>query len=237
MHHRIEVATDVARIGAWDASGDAEPFYVEIGADWGGPVDVYVDETAPEHVTARVRKPANECVVCVPSGRLVIAGAEDYRSANPRTIGPDSEIVVPAGEYRVRAYVVELDEADEAAAPSVRDAEEMLDPDDRTYYRAVNRSEMRTALIGYSLFLLFPIFVFPFGWKIALAVTVGVVLAYFGFFGSREERRRKADARWQRINKQVGDRFLHGQRAALIIELSVVAPDHTTTPLRSEASR
>ena len=47
MRHRIEVATDVAKIGAWDASGTAEPYYVHIGADWGGAVDVYVNVPAP----------------------------------------------------------------------------------------------------------------------------------------------------------------------------------------------
>ena len=235
MHHRIEVATDVAKIGAWDASGAAEPFYIAIGADWGGAVDVYVDQPVPDAGMARGRKVAKEGVVSVPSGRLVIAGGEDYRATAPRTTGRDSVLDVPQGDYRVRCYTIELDESDEASSPSVRDAEATLPPDDLLYYHDVDRAETRVALMGYALFLLFPILLFPFGWKIALAATALVVFAYFSFSGNRAERRRKADERWQRINKRVQDAFLRGQRAPLVIDLFPVV-DHPVVHTRGVSS-
>jgi hypothetical protein len=236
MRHRIEVATDVARIGAWDASGAAEPFYIEIGGDWGGAVDVYVNESAPAKAKGRATKSASEGLVSVPSGRLLIAGGEDYRSVTPRTIGSDSVIEIPSGDYRVRGYVAELSEAEEAAEMSIPEAEETLDPADRDYYRSVGRADLRVGLIGYTLFLLFPLLVFPFGWKIALGVTVAAVAVYFGIFGNRSERRLKADARYQRINKELQDIFLHGQRPSLIIELFTVARDEKREAVVSEVS-
>jgi hypothetical protein len=56
-------------------------------------------------------------------------------------------------------------------------------------------------------------------------VTAAAVAAYFGVFVTRSERRLKADARYQRINKQLESLFLHGQRAPLVIELFDVARD------------
>ena len=225
MRYRIEVATDVAKIGAWDATGTVKPFYIETGGDWGGAVDVYLNEPAPPDATTRSSKPSHEGTVSVPSGRLIIAGGEDYGAAAPRTTGADSVIEVPSGDYRIHCYRVERDEADEAGEMTVSQAEEALDPDDRSYYRAASRADLRVGLIGYALFLLFPILAFPFGWKVALGVTIAAVAAYFGIFVTRSERRLKADARYQRINKQLEHIFLHGQRAPLLIELVHVARD------------
>ena len=236
MRHRIEVATDVAKIGAWDASGTAEPYYVEIGGDWGGAVDVFVNESAPAAVMRHGAKLAAEGSVSVPSGRLIIAGGEDYAAATPRTTGPDSAIDVPPGEYRVRSYLAEVDETDEAGEMSIPQAEDRLEPSDRDYYRARSRADLRVGLIGYTLFLLFPILAFPLGWKIALGVTAAVVAAYFGIFVTRSERRLKADERYQRINKQLERIFLHGQRAPLVIELFGLAEGQTLHVAGADAS-
>jgi len=236
MRHRIEVATDVAKIGVWDASGTATPSYIETGGDWGGAVDVYINESAPANAEARSSTAAKEGFVSVPSGRLIIAGGEDYGAVAPRTIGADSAVEVPCGDYRVRFYVAERDEADEAGEMTISEAEEALDPDDRAYYRAASRADLRVGLMGYTLFLLFPILAFPLGWKPALGVTVAAVAAYFGIFATRSERRLKDDARYQRIDKRLQHILLHGQRAPLIIELVDLARGEKLQPASAEAS-
>src|SRR6266699_2712587 len=98
MHQRIDAGTDVAMIGAWDAGRGALPysaeqqrryrkslekeaaaghvFLIHTGADGGGPVDVYVDETLPDEMRKATRELEGEFLVALPSGRLIVAGAE-----------------------------------------------------------------------------------------------------------------------------------------------------------------
>src|SRR5688572_20003201 len=98
MYRRIEVGTDVAMIGVWDAARDATPrpwksadeleaeaaeghlFLLHTGADGGGPVDVYVDADVPVEVLTTLKPLGREFLVAAPSGRLVIGGVEDYRA-------------------------------------------------------------------------------------------------------------------------------------------------------------
>jgi hypothetical protein len=102
MKARVEAGTDIARIGAWDASRNdtvvakrwgkewdrmleedaarGDLFLIDTGADGGGPIDVYCDTEVPPEARAHTRLVAGEFLVCVPTGRLMVGGLEDYRS-------------------------------------------------------------------------------------------------------------------------------------------------------------
>src|SRR5688500_18367528 len=124
MKARVDAGTDVAMIGAWDAGQNASPFtaaeradhlkalerdasegrlfLIHTGADGGGPVDVYVDESAPAVVHARIKLIAENVLLSLPSGALMVGGVEDYRSDESRLTGPGSGIQIPAGDYALR---------------------------------------------------------------------------------------------------------------------------------------
>jgi hypothetical protein len=105
MKARFDTGTDAAMLGVWDAERDDRPFtalnidrqrialdddaraghifVVRTHADGGGPVDVYVDESVPDAITARLTPLDGEYLLVLPSGSLIIDGAETYRTGTP----------------------------------------------------------------------------------------------------------------------------------------------------------
>ena len=240
-HQRVDAGTDVAMIGAWDAGRGAMPFssdqqrkyrkslekeataghifLIHTGADGGGPVDVYVDETVPEDVRKSTRAIGGEFLVTVPSGRLVVAGAEDFRS---EAIGEGDEsnvVIVSAGDYAVRCRAND-DPESAGEFNSIRECEEkVLTPEEREYYHRRNYGELLLILVGWGLFLLFLPMARRWGWKIALPITLVVALPYFHWLDRRARRRAKADTRWQEINRKLGAAWERDQARTFVLEL------------------
>jgi hypothetical protein len=196
MKARVDVGTDVAMIGAWDAQRGAQPFTAEefkrlsdtldadateghvfvlhTGADGGGPVDVYVDEPIPGETMARLTSLGGEFVLALPSGALVVDGVEFYRAKKPDVSRSDRAVTVPAGDYLLRCYTPPDEDA--AKPRSEKDLEAAIGADELRYYERVTRGG---CLTGALLLLLFPVLLPFVGWKVAFPITLIVVVAYF----------------------------------------------------------
>jgi hypothetical protein len=231
MKARIDAATDVAMIGAWDAQRDATPltslelkqvsdtldadaaaghlFLVRTGADIGGPVDVYIDEAIPDEVQDQLVSSDGTFLLVLPSGALVVGGVEEYRAPNPRTTGPNNVVTVPAGDYSVRCYSPK----DTEQSPTLeKELREIVGGADLDYYDRLNS---RGCLFGSLTLLLFPILVFPLGWKVALGVAA---VAFISFFPAREWLL-KRNARYQRLHNVVPTFRLRHEDPMLVLEL------------------
>jgi hypothetical protein len=220
MKVRIDAGSDVAMIGAWDAGRNdsvltkaggkkleealeqdataGDIFVIHLGGDGGGPIDVYVDSPIPSEALKEMRAADREFLLRVPSGRLIVGGVEDYRSATPKTTGPNSVAVLPPGDYALRCYIGPRE--GNFGPPTSRELKAALGADDYAYFSRIDR--MR--LLGYATVLLFPALTFPLGWKWALLVTVVMFLAYFYV---QEEVVIKRNSRYQRISEQVNHLF------------------------------
>jgi len=253
MNKRVDAGTDVAMIGAWDAGRsdsalakrwgkaydqtlendavEGHLFLIHTGADCGGPVDVYVDAEVPAGVRAATRLVDGEFLIHVPTGRLVVGGVEDYRSAKPRITGENNIVSIPSGDYGLRCYVGEVDEE---SGPSLSDVEaKAISAEDRAYYHGLGRRDNWRAV-----FIALPILLFPalwpwLGWKIALAVMLGVLVPWSHLL-DRRWKRQPVDERWKRINQALQDALLAGQSPMFILELHRVAE---TTGLKGGAVR
>jgi hypothetical protein len=247
MHQRIDAGTDVAMIGAWDAGRGALPFsadqqrryrkslekessaghvfLIHTGADGGGPVDVYVDEEVPADVLKTTRPLEGEFLVALPSGRLVVAGAEEYRSDQSGAAAREESVVpVPPGDYAVRCHVAG-DEADEEIGEYASLAEceaKVLTPEEREYYHKKDYRELALIGIGWLLFLAFLPLARRWGWKIALPVTLVVALPYFHWLDRRAKRRTAADTRWREINRKLSDAWEGSRARTFVLELRKV---------------
>jgi hypothetical protein len=231
MKARIDAGTDVAMIVLWDAQRAAAPltaaeskrfgdvvetdaaeahvFVVHTGADGGGPVDVYVDEALPTDVQQRLRPGGGEFLLVLPTGALVVGGAEDYRAAEPRITGAKSSVQVPAGEYAVRCYAPK----DEEQTPrSEQELRKLVGRENIEYYDRVNKSG---CAIGAATLLLFPILSFPFGWIIALVITVVVFFSFFPIWRWVLNR----NARYQRLETVITEFRLGQADPTLVFEL------------------
>lgn len=215
MKARVDAGTDVAMIGAWDALRNERPFsaaetkrvsetleadaaeghlfLLRTGADGGGAIDLYIDEAVPAEVQQRLAREGGEFLLALPSGRLVIGGAEDYRSAEPKNTGPDSCVTVPAGDYALRCYRLEDEEQEPGSEKELR---RLVGSADLAYYDRANRTG---CLGGLLTLLVFPLLSFTLGWKIALPLTAIAFLSYFPI----REWFLKRDARYQRLHKVV----------------------------------
>ena len=238
---RVDAGTDVAMIGAWDTSRndsvlvrvpfkqimntlheDVEAghlFLIHTGADGGGPIDVYVEEPIPESALKQTRRAQGEFLIRVPSGRLVVGGAEDYRAPKPRITGENSIVVLPAGDYRLGCHIGTEDEW-VPETPSRAELEKVLGVDDYRYWRKLEN----TGRLGCLSVLLFPLLAFPLGWKAALGITLVFTLSWFYV---RETFFLKRNARYQRIDKAVKEIWKRAQDAApptFVLELSRVPP-------------
>lgn len=197
MKTRVEAGTDIAMIGAWDAarndstlagawgknldqvlehdSAVGHLFVIRTGADGGGPIEVYVDAPVPDDVLNQCRVVNREFLLCLPTGRLVIGGVEDYRSGKAKTIGPDSVVEVPSGYYALRCYVPKGEAGFDPPARS--ELEKAIGIEDYRYYRRIQN----LALVAYfGVPLIFVTLVFPVGWKKALFVAVVIGLIAYG---------------------------------------------------------
>jgi|SRR5690242_11091779 len=235
MKARFDAGTDVAMIGAWDAERGAQPFSAEeyarlsdtldadaaagrifvlhTGADGGGPVDVYVDEPIPAELMQRLTPQDGEFSLSLPSGTLMVDGAEYYRSRKSGAARLDRAASVPAGDYTLRCYETKDDE--QASPVSGRDLEAIVGQDDLRYYERVTRGG---CLTGGLLLLLLPA-LGPFvGWKIAFAVTVVVVVAFF----SVRERLLRRNPRFTRLREAVTASRLQHAEPTFVLELERV---------------
>jgi hypothetical protein len=241
MKTRIDAGTDVAMIGAWDRSRndcvlgnvpfkeimralneDAQAghlFLIHTGADGGGPIDVYVEESVPESALKQTRPAEGEFLIRVPTGRLVVGGAEDYRTRKPRITAENSIVSLPVGDYRLRCRIGTEDEwAPEK--PSRAEMEKLLGAEDYRYWWRLEN----TGRLGCLFVLLFPLLAFPIGWKVALGVTLVFTV---GWFYVRETFFLKRNARYQRIDKAVNEMLKRAQEAApptFIFELQRASP-------------
>jgi hypothetical protein len=228
MKARLDVGTDVAMIGAWDAQRGSTPFsaaelqrvpetldgdaanghlfFVRMGGDGGGPAEVYVDEVIPPDVQDELIPVGDEFLLELPSGKLVVDGVEHYR-ASPAA--PNGSVAVPAGHYSVRCYIARDAEqparSEEALKARVGSAEV-------AYYDRMNAVG---CLGGASTLLLFPILAFPLGWKIALAATVVVFISFFHV----REWVLKRNPRYQRLDRVVPAFRRENQDPMFVFEL------------------
>jgi hypothetical protein len=232
MKARVDAGTDVAMIGAWDASRNASPFtaaertdhlktlerdasegllfLIHTGGDGGGPMDVYIDETAPPAVRARIKLIAENARLSVPTGTLIVGGVEDYRSDESRLTGPGSVIQLPAGDYALRCFVPKDPEQEPSAEQRLR---EVVPVDDINYYDRINS---RGCAAGALTLLLFPILAVAIDWRIALAITAAVFLSFFPL----RERILKRNARYQRLNAIIPRTRLEQADPTFVLELT-----------------
>ena len=197
MKTRFDAGTDVAMIGAWDAQRGAQPFtteefdrlsdsleaeadaghafFLRTKADGGGPVDVYIDEPIPAELAERLTPLGDAFVLALPSGTLMVDGAEYYRPKKPDAATTVRAVSMPAGDYALRCYAAKDEEAAPTPRPE-RELEAILGKDDLRYYERVTRGGCVTGLL---LLLLLPALWPLFGLKIAFPVTIVIVVAYF----------------------------------------------------------
>lgn len=209
MQARFEAGTDIANIGAWDSAlqrdiltdrsdnarlADVEKarlFLIRTGGDGGGPVDIYVNEEMPTKAMRRVRQVGQEHLLFVPSGRLMVGGAEDYRAANPQITGDGSVIEIPPGDYAISCFLTKDQEAT-SGAPTEDQLKAALGEEDYRYYRR----SINAGLWGYLGLLLFPI-LWPFGgWMWTMGIMFPVVYVHIRI----QESFRDRNERYQDVN-------------------------------------
>jgi hypothetical protein len=232
MKARVDAGTDVAMIGAWDAGQNASPFataqradhlkalerdasegrlfLIHTGGDGGGPVDVYIDESAPPSVRARIKLVAEHALLPVPSGALIVGGVEDYRSDQPRITGPGSVIQIPAGDYALRCFVPNDPEQESSAEQRLR---EVVSVDDIKHYDRINN---RGCAAGALTLLLFPLLAVVIDWRIALAITAVVFLSFFPVLAWSLKR----NARYQRLNDIIPRARIEQADPTFVLELT-----------------
>jgi hypothetical protein len=235
MKARIEAGTDIALVGAWDAalqrevladrsdpafSADASKarlFLIRTGGDGGGPVDVYVDEEMPPAVRRLVRKAGREHLLSVPSGRLMIGGVEDYRSATPRITDGDSAIDVPPGDYAIACFETPAEETG-FDPPTAAQLEAALGAREYRDYRRIER----IVLCGYLHLLWLPVLWPVLGWKWALGIMLVTLVAWMNV----QERVLAKHVRYQAARARVQDvwkQAMRGGNPTLVLTLRRVA--------------
>ena len=230
MKARIDAGSDVAMIGGWDAergalalaasevertsameadAAEGHIFLLHTGADGGGPVDVYVDEAVPMETQDRLVRRGGEFLLRLPSGALVVGGAEDYRAASPRPGRANGSIIVQAGDYAVRCYVA----GDEERSPQSEEAlRKLVGSADLEYYDRVNTTG---CILGALTLLLFPILSFPLGWKVTLVITAVVFVAFF----PARQWFLKRSPRYQRLHEVIPIFRIRNKDPVFVLEL------------------
>jgi hypothetical protein len=216
MKARVEAGTDIAQIGAWDATQDDGAFdkfsfkrrtaalredseagfifVINTGADGGGPIDVYIDEPIPESALKENKLLNGEFLLRVPSGKLVVGGVEDYRYSKRKITGLESIVLVPGGDYKLQCYAPKVDEGSfEGVSNAV--LKEAIGEDNYNYWR----SREKTAGYGCLPLALFPALAYTINWKTALAIAAATTVLWFYC----RKQILKRNTRYQNIDKRV----------------------------------
>ena len=230
---RVDAGTDVAMLGAWDASRAATPliknrvealqqdddeghlFLIRTGADGGGPVDVYVDAEIPPEVREISRALDGEFLLALPSGLLMVGGAEDYRAVKRRITSDQNIISVPPGNYALRCYVgPDQDEREEPE--SERELKARVGAENLQWY---DRANLMMVAIGFATLLIFPLSAVWLRWWYALAITLVVFFSYW-HVGAWLMRR---SARYAELERVITSFRLAHTPPTFILELRTVA--------------
>ena len=183
---RFDAGTDIAAVAAWDPFAVPDPtaesshsrssdileeaasagrvFLVHTGADGGGPVEVWVGESLPAEQRASCLPVEDERRLDIPTGGLIVAGAEIYldHSATPSS-RPEVQRI-PPGAYTVQAY---LPAEDSPGDPE----EELLRQVPASDVQYFDRMNQRGCMFGLAMLaLVFPLAHF-FGWMAAVATV------------------------------------------------------------------
>ena len=151
-------------------------FLMELGGDWGGTVDVYVNNDIKPKVMRQLKQVPGEFLVKVPSGRIVVGGAEDYRASEARITSESSVVAVEPGDYGLKCLVPK--EATEVPdVPEPADLEAALGSELFAHYQ----KWIQRAKKGFWLLLLFFPITYWFGWIIGIVGTIILVVGYFHF--------------------------------------------------------
>ncbi len=218
MKARIEVATDIAMLGAWDSAQDdpllktswgkefeaaleddarsGKLFLLRTGGDCGGQVEVLIDEPVSAGLRRKMKQLSGEFLLSLPSGRMVVGGVEDYRVANRKVADQKSALDVTPGHYLLSCYVCPEESA--SGLPSQTQMSKMVGKEDYAYYQRVSRQ----GLFGFVTLLVFPVLTPFVGWKISGVLTITALLVYFNLF---ERVRLKRDKRYIEISGRVND--------------------------------
>ena len=234
MYVRFNVGTDVAMLGAWDASrgaqiataaerkkwsetleADAEAghvFLVGTGGDGGGAFDVYIDEPIPGSVAKDLTRAEGEFLLALPTGELIVDGAEFYRTPKgaPRESTPAR---VRPGDYAVRCYEWTNDEAPPKSEDELLRA---VGRADVTYYDRMNHVG---CWLGLTMVLLFPLWWYLFGFLVAFPLTLVTFVSSFHVHRWIKKR----DARYQRLLAVIPTYRLGREDPAFVLELRFVS--------------
>ncbi|MBI2930601.1 MAG: hypothetical protein HYY16_03030 [Planctomycetes bacterium] len=138
-------------------------FSYGLGGDGECKITMYVDEVPPKETVVRAHRRSENLLLKVPSGTLVLTGAEELPFKKKRARGKPSSVLLPRGSYRIDAYLPEL--AEEARSKSGKNE----DP----------RSPVQKAgfwvFVGITLSLTVGL-CFAFGWVGGLAGLLGSIL-------------------------------------------------------------
>jgi hypothetical protein len=234
MYVRFDVGTDVATLGAWDASrgaqiatgegwkrwsdrldADADEghiFLIKTGGDGGGALDVYVDEPVPGSIAKDLTRVEGEFLLALPTGELIVDGVEYYRTATPAPKASTPARVRP-GDYVVRCYEWANDEA---PPKSEEELERLVGRADIAYYDRMNHVG---CWLGLAMVLLFPVWWYLFGFLVAFPLTIITFLGSFHVHGWIKKR----DARYQRLLEVIPTYRLQREDPSYVLELRYVA--------------
>jgi hypothetical protein len=163
---------------------------LQLGGDCGGSVALYIDELPTGQELAGFRPCGVERRLELPSGRLLVGGAEDYRSATPIITDTSKVVTMAPGTYAVACHANQAEVA--GIDLSRRSLEPLLGKGDHAYYRRISNLSLAGYLLGFAFIPLRA----AWGWKIALALTVALLVTYFWI---QEQWLLPRNARYQNI--------------------------------------
>lgn len=228
MKQRVHVGTDVALLGVWDEacevvdfsklkmkevssllyedSAAGKLFLMELGADWSGTVDVYVNGEIEPEVMRQMSHVPGEFLIALPSGRTVVGGAEDYRSAEAKITSESSVVAVNPGDYGLQCFV----QSEAAEVPDMPEPEKLEKAVGSDLFARYQKWSQLAARGFWLLLLFFPI-TYWFGWIAGIIATIVLVLGYFHLI----EWLQKKDPKYVEAIAAVEEAIRAGEKDAL----------------------
>lgn len=128
MRKRIDITTDIAKIGIWDPAHERHDlssvkyedyrtglqaeavagslFFIDTSADGSYPAAFYVDEVPSSDTLALYDSLDRQFLIHSRSGRLIAGGVEDFVNQKKWTVSTEDEFPVAPGSYAIQFHIL-----------------------------------------------------------------------------------------------------------------------------------
>lgn len=184
---------------------------IPTGADGGGYIDVYIDESMPKYVERFASDVLGETTISESSGRLIVAGAESFhRGEQPNS---KNSLELPPGRYAIKISVIGDDADDYFSRNTEKELAESVGTESVEFFDKTNARVLISGVLSTIAVFAAALAFSKWYWAVISAVVWFVL--WFNILSMILER----SPRYKKLSETIAEYRLANEPPTFVIEL------------------